>query len=55
MPEYAVRSGAKLVIINLSETPMDRKAEVYIPASAGETMEAILTALNGTPPSAGIE
>jgi NAD-dependent deacetylase len=42
MPAYAVRSGAKLIIINLSETPMDQQAEVLIRARAGETMPAIL-------------
>jgi len=38
MPVYAVQSGAKLVIINLSATPMDSKAIVVIRAKAGETM-----------------
>ena len=42
MPVYAVESGAKLVIINLSETPIDRQATVRIPASAGDTMAAIV-------------
>lgn len=48
MPVYAVRSGAKLVIINLGETPMDREAEVCIQARAGETMAAVLAAVTGT-------
>ena len=30
IPQYAVRSGAKLVIINLSSTPMDNQATVNI-------------------------
>jgi len=42
MPEYAVRAGAKLVIINLTETPMDHQAAVVIHAKAGETMTAII-------------
>jgi NAD-dependent deacetylase len=42
MPIYAVESGAKLVIINLSETPMDHRANVLIRAKAGETMTAIM-------------
>lgn len=42
MPIYAVRSGAKLVIINLSSTPMDRQATVVINEKAGETMAAIV-------------
>jgi NAD-dependent SIR2 family protein deacetylase len=43
MPTYAVESGAKLVIINLSQTPMDRQADVLIRARAGETMTRIAT------------
>jgi NAD-dependent deacetylase len=42
MPIYAVESGAKLVIVNLSSTPMDGQAEVLIRAKAGETMSAIV-------------
>jgi NAD-dependent deacetylase len=41
MPIYAVQSGAKLVIINLSDTPMDRQAAIVINARAGETMSII--------------
>ena len=42
IPAYAVQSGAKLVIINLSDTPMDNDAEVLINAMAGDTMAEIL-------------
>ncbi len=42
MPVYAVDSGAKLVIINLSSTPMDKQASVLIKAKAGETMSEIV-------------
>ena len=42
MPIYAVESGAKLVIINLGATPMDDRADVLIPAKAGETMSKII-------------
>jgi NAD-dependent deacetylase len=42
MPRYAVQSGARLVIINLGETPLDREATVCISAKAGETMSAIV-------------
>ncbi len=42
MPQYAVRSGAELVIINLSNTPMDHQASVVIHAKAGETMATIV-------------
>ncbi len=43
MPAYAIESGARLVIINLGETPMDREASVLINASAGDTMAAIVS------------
>ena len=42
MPVYARQGGAKLVIINLSSTPMDGEASVLIRAKAGETMAQIL-------------
>ena len=42
MPSYAVTSKAKLVIINLSSTPMDKEAAVLIRAKAGETMTKVL-------------
>lgn len=35
MPVYAVQAGAKLVIINLSPTPMDGEASVLIRVGAG--------------------
>lgn len=43
MPRYAVGSGAKLVIINLSPTPMDHEATVVINAKAGEVMPRVVT------------
>lgn len=42
MPVYAVDSGAKLVIINLSPTPMDRRAAVLIKGRAGEIMPKVV-------------
>ena len=45
MPVYAVDGGAKLVIINLSPTPVDDKADVLIQAKAGETMSKIIARL----------
>ncbi len=42
MPIYAVDSGAKLVIVNLSSTPMDRQATVLIRAKAGEATSRII-------------
>jgi NAD-dependent deacetylase len=45
IPLYAVRAGARLILINLSKTPMDRQADILINAKAGEAMTAILEAL----------
>jgi NAD-dependent deacetylase len=42
MPIYAVQAGAKLVIINLSSTPMDAEAAVLIRTKAGEAMSKIV-------------
>jgi NAD-dependent deacetylase len=42
MPQYAVRSGAKLAIINLTDTPLDHEASVVIHARAGETMAVVI-------------
>jgi len=42
MPIYAVRAGARLVIVNLSSTPMDHQATVVIRARAGETMSKVM-------------
>jgi NAD-dependent protein deacetylases, SIR2 family len=42
MPMYAKEAGAKLVIINLSPTPMDSQATVLIAAKAGEAMAKIM-------------
>lgn len=42
MPICAVNSGARLVIVNLSSTPMDGQATVLIRARAGEAMSKIV-------------
>lgn len=42
MPIYATRAGAKLAIINLSPTPMDKEATVLIRSKAGEVMTKIV-------------
>jgi len=42
MPSYAVDAGARLVIINLSPTPMDGQAAVLLRAKAGEAMSKIV-------------
>jgi NAD-dependent deacetylase len=50
IPGYAVDAGSGLIIINLSPTPLDGKADVVIRAKAGEAMSIImekLIAMNG--------
>jgi len=42
MPIYADQVGARLVIINLSPTPMDNRATVLVRAKAGETLPAVV-------------
>ncbi len=42
IPEYALDAGAKLVIINLSPTPLDEKAEFVVKAKAGEFMPKVV-------------
>jgi len=41
IPVYAVEAGARLIIVNLSSTPMDHQAAVLIRAKAGEAMAKI--------------
>ncbi len=42
VPEYALDSGAKLVIVNLSATPLDKKTQVLVRAKAGEFMPRVV-------------
>ena len=42
MPQYAVQSGARLIIVNRDATELDRVADVCIHASAGETMSKLI-------------
>ena len=42
MPMYAIEAGAKLVIINLTSTPLDGKAAILIQGKAGEVMPKIM-------------
>jgi NAD-dependent deacetylase len=42
LPMYAKEAGAKLVIINKSETPYDSKADILIQSAAGKIMTRIL-------------
>ncbi|MCJ7521569.1 MAG: NAD-dependent deacylase [Dehalococcoidia bacterium] len=42
MPEYALRSGAKVAIINEGETSLDHAAHIRISKKAGEVMSDVL-------------
>ncbi|UCD57208.1 MAG: NAD-dependent deacylase [Candidatus Hydrogenedentota bacterium] len=42
MPMLAKRSGAKLIIINLGETPFDMYADVLVRGKAGEVMKRLV-------------
>ncbi|MFQ6122770.1 MAG: NAD-dependent protein deacylase [Dehalococcoidales bacterium] len=55
MPMYAYEAGAKLVIINLSSTPMDHQATVLIRAKAGETMAKVVKRVKEKSASPGSE
>ncbi|MFN8594254.1 MAG: Sir2 family NAD-dependent protein deacetylase [Thermomicrobiales bacterium] len=45
VPEAAVASGANLAIINAQATPLDHLASVVIRAGAGDTLDAIASAI----------
>lgn len=47
MPVHAANAGAKLIIINLSSTPMDHRAAVLVRAKAGETMSRVMYKVTG--------
>lgn len=42
MPSCAVESGARLVIVNLSTTPLDHRAVMLLRAKAGEVMPRVV-------------
>lgn len=44
IPVCALEAGARLVIVNLSATPLDDRADVVLRGHAGPTMEALLAA-----------
>lgn len=51
MPIYAKGGGAKLVIVNIGDTPYDGNADVLIKGPAGDAMEKIVGRLKaGRPP-----
>lgn len=45
LPLYAKEAGAQLVIINYTQTPFDRDADMLIHHSAGEVMQALIEEL----------
>jgi NAD-dependent deacetylase len=45
LPEETLRAGGRLAIVNLSETPWDRVADLRVAAPAGETLAAVAVAL----------
>ena len=45
MPQLALQQGARLVIINATETPYDDDADLVIRAPLGETLSAVDQAL----------
>lgn len=45
IPAYAVQQGARLVIVNRDETPLDGSADVVIHGSVGEVLPRIMAAL----------
>ncbi|MCR4419703.1 MAG: Sir2 family NAD-dependent protein deacetylase [Clostridia bacterium] len=42
LPEYALRSGAKLIIVNLTATHLDVRAEVVLSGRAGEILDQLV-------------
>lgn len=48
MPQYALDHGAKLVIINLMETPLDDRAHLRLWAKAGEVLPQIVERVKGS-------
>ena len=48
MPLFAKQGGAKVVIINLSDTPYDNQADIVVREKAGESMGKILKVLADT-------
>ncbi len=42
MPEYARETGARLIIINIGETPYDSRADICIEGKAGDILSGIM-------------
>jgi NAD-dependent deacetylase len=49
LPEDTLATGGRLAIVNRGPTPYDRRAEVRIDASAGETLAAVVGRLGSMP------
>ncbi len=47
MPSYALEAGAKLVIVNITPTPLDRQAEVLFHGKAGNFMSKVVEKVRG--------
>jgi len=47
LPEYAVRAGARLIIVNLTPTHLDARAEVVLRGKAGEIMDQLVRRAGG--------
>ena len=47
MPSYALRSGARLAIVNIGSTPLDSQATLLIEAKAGEVLPAAVGIVKG--------
>ncbi|MHA1145616.1 MAG: SIR2 family NAD-dependent protein deacylase [Candidatus Helarchaeota archaeon] len=45
MPEYALKNGAKLILLNLGETPFDNKAHLRIWKKAGDFVPKVVDAV----------
>ncbi len=45
LPEEALSAGARLAIVNRGSTPYDRRADLVVDASAGETLAAVIATL----------
>jgi NAD-dependent deacetylase len=51
LPEDAFRAGARLAIVNHGPTPYDRRADLKIDASAGETLASVVAELDASSPA----
>ena len=51
LPEDALRAGARLAIVNRGPTPYDRRADLKIDGSAGETLASVVAGLDASSPA----